>query len=95
MIITDTGFWIALCNKSDKYHKIAVSCLEKLNEGLVCTWPVMTETFYILANKLSHKSAQDFFHSIKIIFSQSLKLIILKKKGFQYFLKSMKNCQWI
>ena len=87
MIITDTGFWIALCNKSDKYHKIAVSCLEKLNEGLVCTWPVMTETFYILANKLSHNSAQDFFSLYKNNFFSVFEINNSEKERISILLK--------
>jgi predicted nucleic acid-binding protein len=34
MIITDSGFWVALVNPDDTHHKIAVKTLAKINEPL-------------------------------------------------------------
>ncbi len=48
MIIADTGFFIALGNQSDQDHLLAVQALNKLNEPLVTTYPVITETCYLL-----------------------------------------------
>ncbi|MDP2269424.1 MAG: PIN domain-containing protein [Archangium sp.] len=52
MIIADTGFFLALANRADRDNEAAVSALGKLREGLVTTWPVVTETAHLLANRL-------------------------------------------
>ena len=49
MIIADTGFFLALANRADDDHEIAVAALESLDEGLITTWPVVTETTHLLA----------------------------------------------
>ncbi|GFO72512.1 toxin [Bathymodiolus japonicus methanotrophic gill symbiont] len=43
MIITDSGFWVALVNPDDKHHQIAINTLATINEPLITTYPVMTE----------------------------------------------------
>lgn len=49
MIIADTGFFIALVVRSDKHHKAAVAAAQRhANEGLITTWPVLTETTHLL-----------------------------------------------
>lgn len=52
MIIADTGFFVALANRSDRDNEAAVMALAKLREGLVTTWPVVTETTHLLATRL-------------------------------------------
>ncbi|MBD2151017.1 PIN domain-containing protein [Pseudanabaena sp. FACHB-1277] len=49
MILADTGFFIALGNKQDRFHKSAVQAVTNLNELLITTYPVVTETSYLLA----------------------------------------------
>lgn len=52
MIIADTGFWLALGNRRDRYHESAKRALSSVREPLVTTWPVMTETCHLLALRL-------------------------------------------
>ena len=52
MIIADTGFWLALANRSDRHHAAAQRALSGLREGLVTTWPVLTETCHLLLARL-------------------------------------------
>lgn len=52
MIIADTGFFVALANRADRDNEAAVKALGKLREGLVTTWPVVTETTHLLAARL-------------------------------------------
>ena len=54
MIIADTGFWLALADRKDIYHEAAHQAFQKYDEPLITTWPVMTETCYLL---LSRKGA--------------------------------------
>jgi hypothetical protein len=49
MILTDTGFFIALGNNGDRYHSRAIQVISSLREPLVTTYPVITETSYLLA----------------------------------------------
>jgi predicted nucleic acid-binding protein len=49
MILADTGFFIALGNNSDRYHNRAIQVISILNEPLITTYPVITETSYLLA----------------------------------------------
>jgi uncharacterized protein len=48
MIIVDTGFFFALANANDSYHERATRTLEAINEPLITTYPVVTETCYLL-----------------------------------------------
>ena len=52
MIIADTGFFVALANRADRDNEAAVKALAKLREGLVTTWPVVTETTHLLATRM-------------------------------------------
>ncbi len=63
MVIADTGFWLALANRTDRYHDIARTCLSEIREPLVTTWPVMTETCYLLLSKLGNDSQEKFVKS--------------------------------
>ncbi len=49
MIVADTSFFVALGNQNDRYHQLAVQVLNTLNEPLVTTYPVITETCYLLS----------------------------------------------
>jgi predicted nucleic acid-binding protein len=51
MIIADTGFFFALGNRQDKFHQKAKQCLQKLEEPIITTYPVIIETSYLLAER--------------------------------------------
>src|SRR5688500_18635740 len=60
MIIADTGFWLALANARDRHHQRARRALSALNEPLITTWPVLTETCHLLVSKLGAMSSARF-----------------------------------
>ena len=61
MVIADTGFWLALANSKDQYHDIASIRLTELSpEPLVTTWPVVTETCYLLGARIGVQAQQLF-----------------------------------
>ena len=60
MVIADTGFWLALANPKDNDHSAAVRALEKLAEPLVTTWPVITETCYLLLTRIGEHAQVGF-----------------------------------
>lgn len=48
MILADTGFFIALAVGTDRHHEKAIAAARKhAGEGLVTTWPVLTETLQL------------------------------------------------
>lgn len=65
MIIADTGFFLAIANRADDDHEIAVTALEGITEGLVTTWPVITETTHLLATRLGTQSLLAFVASAR------------------------------
>jgi uncharacterized protein len=48
MIVADTGFFFALASQRDRYHQASLRALQATNEPLITTYPVMTETCYLL-----------------------------------------------
>ncbi|MEH2288187.1 type II toxin-antitoxin system VapC family toxin [Nostoc sp.] len=61
MIIADTGFFVALGNQNDQYHQLSLQVLNALNEPLVTTYPVITETWYLLLARGGGNNAQCSF----------------------------------
>lgn len=65
MIIVDTGFWLALGNKNDEAHIPAVTLFSSLtNEKFITTWCVVTETCYLLQNRVDINAPQTFIKKI-------------------------------
>ena len=60
MIIADTGFWLALFDGKDQFHRQARNALLTVQEGLVTTLPVMTETCYLLQRQVGQSQAASF-----------------------------------
>lgn len=65
MILTDTGFWYALFNTKDKHHLKSVQMMQELDEGLITTWPVITETSYLLGTALGVRSQLRFLSALE------------------------------
>ncbi len=63
MIIVDTGFWLALASRKDQYHSRAIKCLTQWDEPFIITWPVMTETCYLLSKRLGQYAQQTFLEN--------------------------------
>lgn len=60
MIIVDTGFWLALANRRDDHHDRATEVLNEFKEPLITTWPVMTETCYLLLKRMGSNAQERF-----------------------------------
>ena len=65
MIIADTGFWVALSNDRDKHHELAIDALNGLNEPLITTWPVLTETCHLLLKRRGIEAELGFICSLQ------------------------------
>lgn len=58
MILADAGFFVAAADRSDRWHRHALACLPLADsEGLATTWPVLTESCHLLANRLGAEFA--------------------------------------
>jgi uncharacterized protein len=64
MIIADTGFFFALANRDDAFHSTTVSAMARLQEPLVTTHPVLTETCYLLMARGGHLAQSAFLRSV-------------------------------
>ncbi|MEO0886999.1 MAG: PIN domain-containing protein [Cyanobacteria bacterium J06648_10] len=64
MIIVDTGFWVALINKKDAHHTRAAKVLSQIKEPLITTWPVITETCYLVLQRVGNKSQAQFMDKV-------------------------------
>jgi predicted nucleic acid-binding protein len=65
VIITDTGFWLALANRRDRYHDKCVAVLAEVKEPLVTTWPVITETCHLLLSRMGTDAELQFVDSAR------------------------------
>lgn len=67
MVITDTGFWLALANKRDDRHQHAKVRFDELKrEGFVTTWCVITETCYLLQQRVGIDAPKAFLNKVSI-----------------------------
>jgi uncharacterized protein len=64
MVIVDTGFWLALADQQDTYHKSAKHTLKQIDEPLITTWCVVTETCYMLLKRKGVPAQTAFMDSI-------------------------------
>lgn len=88
MIMTDSGFWVALVNPNDTHHHNVIQTLIKINEPLITTYPVITEVCHLLLKRSGKKSMLSFiesyqqnaFHIFQIEPSHKQKLFILMQQ---------------
>ena len=64
MVLADTGYWLALANARDRWHQAAVSVTRQLDEHLVVTWPVVTETCHLLLTRLGVQAELRFIEQV-------------------------------
>jgi hypothetical protein len=57
MIIADTGFFYALLDRDDAWHARCLEAAEALEEGLITTWPVLTEAVHLISRWLGIEQA--------------------------------------
>ncbi len=57
MIAVDSGFLFAVADRSDAWHQRAMARVDTAAEGWVTTWPVLTESCYLLQRALGPEFA--------------------------------------
>lgn len=74
MVIVDTSYWLALANRNDQYHQLALSKASTLNDSLITTWPVLTETCHLLLARIGVSAQIKFIQQV----SQFTELFVLE-----------------
>ena len=64
MVLADTGYWLALANRNDRWHKTALEATRQLVEPLVVTWPVVTETCHLMLSRLGAEAQLRFIEQV-------------------------------
>ena len=65
MALADTGYWLALANRRDRWHEAALEASRGLDENLVITWPVVTETCHLLLSRLGVRAELRFVEQVR------------------------------
>lgn len=79
MILTDTGYWLALTNSKDRYHQHAISVSSTLNEDPITTWPVISEAYYLIQREVGTSSARRF---LNFLHQQDIEIFALESAHF-------------
>jgi predicted nucleic acid-binding protein len=91
-IITDTGFWIGLCDEHDQFHRASIKVYESIKESTIYVpWP----SFYEFLNTSFVQNKNAFLRFKTIIRRSSVRYIhddLYREKAFEIFL-SKKNAQ--
>ena len=76
MILTDSGYWVALANRKDRWHTRALAITATLQDDLLITWPVITETCHLLLTRLGVTAQNRFLDQVH----QCVELFQLKRE---------------
>lgn len=65
-IIADSGFWVALGNKKDRYHAAANQALDRFESTVfIVTWPIIAEASHLLYQRVDFHAQMLFLHTIE------------------------------
>lgn len=64
-VLADTGFWVALGARRDPYHVLCRQVAGALEYDPVTTWPVITETCYLLQKMEGLVAVQQFLEGVE------------------------------
>ncbi len=65
MIFVDTSFWVAVRNRRDQWHRVAVELLSRYGtHALITSNHVRGETWTYLRRKAGHRAAVDFLAAL-------------------------------
>lgn len=79
MVLTDTGYWLALANPKDRYHQKAIAISGALNEDPITTWPVISEAYYLIQREVGTRSAR---HFLNFLYQQDVEIFALEAAHF-------------
>ena len=88
MILADTGFFVALANRNDTFHRQAQQQLKILTEPLITTYAVIIETSYLLYER-SGQVAQ--FKFLQQLTTDSIQILNFKNNHLERAIKLMQQ----
>jgi predicted nucleic acid-binding protein len=88
MIIVDTGAFLALFNQRDTYHFQAQIAFNSISEPLISTYPVVTETCYMLTQFASDTASFNFLKSFCL---GAFEIFDLEKYHVERMIQLMEN----
>jgi uncharacterized protein len=88
MILADTGFFVALANQNDTFHRKAQKQLVILTESLITTYPVIIETSYLLYER-SGQIAQ--FKFLRQLTTNSIQIFNFQKSHLERAVELMQQ----
>lgn len=74
MIIADTGAFVALFNRRDQFHSTAREAFGRSSERLITTYPVISETCYLLRERTNQTIERAFLQSMVSEIAQAFPL---------------------
>ena len=67
MVIVDSGFWLALANKRDTFHQQAIARFPEFQtEGFITTWCVITESCYLLQQRVGIEAPTVLLNKVSV-----------------------------
>lgn len=88
MIIADTGFFLAVANRQDRWHARAIDVLKSISEPLVTTWLVAGEASHLILHRLGTE-AQLRFLDVHLL--GGLDILDLRREQFPRILQLMRR----
>jgi predicted nucleic acid-binding protein len=89
-IIADTGFWVALANRKDKYHQLAKNCYQLYYSRLITSHFVMAETCHLLLRELGTNAQIKFLQAYQI---DAFEVFELEKQHLPRLIELMQKYQ--
>ena len=87
MIFVDSSFFIGLVDKKDQWHKKAITVLEKINEEMIVSDFIISESVTSIGNRSGGKAGKKlyefFVDNCQIVYVDE----VLLKEGMNIFLK--------
>ncbi len=87
-IIADTGFWVSLANRKDKYHPLAKKCYQLYHPRLITSHFVMAETCHLLLREIGVDAQIKFLQAYSI---DAFKVFHLEKQHLPRLIELMQK----
>lgn len=88
MIIADAGFFFAIANRQDRWHRRAVDVLKSISEPLVTTWLVVAEASHLIVRRLGG-DAQLRFLELQLL--GGLEVVDVRRDEFPRIIQLMRR----
>lgn len=88
MIIVDTGAWVALTDRGDRYHQSCKSFFRNNRDPLITTYAVLVETVHLLYNRVGVPMTLAWLSALR---AQNFALFTLNAEHFPRLISLMQQ----